>query len=107
MNHEGIVYPRGADAHQNISLLGWQLDPYLAVFGGVQTVCPDGPLQAARLWQALRSGACLIRYRIFEEQAGQARQVRFASGRTELQLVGGRRVLEIRQPRPAPIPSGP
>ncbi len=92
----------GADAHQNVSLLGWQLDPYLEVFRSVQTLCPDGPLEEEALWQVLRSGACWIRYRFYEDRADEATEVRFPSGRVELQLDRGRRVLEIRPPPLAP-----
>ncbi len=98
-----VVAFSGVDAHQNVSLLGWQLDPYVEVFRSVQTLCPDAPLEESALWEALRSGACWIRYRLYEARADQAREVRFPSGRSELQLDGGRRVLEIRQPpRSAP-----
>jgi hypothetical protein len=97
-----VVAFAGADAHQNFSLLGWQLDPYLEVFRSVQTLCPDGPLEEAALWQALRSGACWIRYRFYEDRADEATEVRFPSGRVELQLDRGRRVLEIRPPPLAP-----
>lgn len=99
-----VVAFSGADAHQNVSLLGWQIDPYVEVFRSVQTLCPDGPLEQPALWQALRSGACWIRYRLFDSRADESREVRFPSGRVELQLDGGRRVLEIRQPpQPASI----
>ena len=96
-----VVAFSGVDAHQNVSLLGWQLDPYAQVFRGVQTLCPDGPLEEDDLWRALRSGACWIRYRMHEERADDAREVRFPSGRVELQLDDGRKVLEIRPPPPA------
>ncbi len=86
----------GADAHQNVSLLGLQLDPYEQMFGVVQTVCPDVPLEEAAVWRALRGGCCHVRYALYDERAGEARPVGFASGRTELQLDGGRRVLELR-----------
>ncbi|MFQ5513024.1 MAG: PHP domain-containing protein [Myxococcota bacterium] len=94
-----VVAFSGADAHQNLSLLGIQLDPYQEIFGLVQTHCPPGPLEARSLWWSLRSGACWIRYSAFDARAREAREVRFPSGRTELQLDGGQRVLEIRQPR--------
>ncbi len=86
----------GADAHQNVSLLGLQLDPYEQMFGVVQTVCPDVSLEEAAVWRALRGGCCHVRYALYDERAGEARPVGFASGRTELQLDGGRRVLELR-----------
>ena len=86
----------GADVHRNVWLPGGQLDPYLAVFRGVQMRCPDAPLEARSIWDALRLGRCSIRYRVWESRAAEAREVRFPSGRTELQLDGGRRVLEIR-----------
>jgi len=98
MSGRRVVAFAGADAHRNVSLLGWQIDPYAEVFRTVKTMCPDGPLEPAAIWQALRSGACWIRYRIYDERAEEAREVRFPSGRLELQLDGGRRVLEIRQP---------
>ncbi|NRA03364.1 MAG: PHP domain-containing protein [Myxococcales bacterium] len=97
-----VVAFSGADAHQNVSILGWQLDPYLEMFRLVQTVCPDGPLTEAYLWAALRNGRCWIRYLIHEEQADEARAVEFPSGRTELQLDEGERVLEIRTPPALP-----
>lgn len=93
-----VIAFSGVDAHQNLSLLGWQLDPYAQVFRSVQTLCPDGPLEEEPLWQALRSGACWIRYRLHEGRADAATEVRFPSGRVELQLDDGRKVLEIRQP---------
>jgi hypothetical protein len=103
-----VVGFSGADAHQNVSLLGWQIDPYTDLFRSVQTWCPDGPLDAHALWTALRSGRCWIHYAIFEG-AGESREVVFPSGRRELQLDGGR-VREIHSPvRPdaAPGPSAP
>jgi hypothetical protein len=92
-----IVAFSGADAHQNVSLLGWQIDPYQEAFRGVQMVCPDGPLEPTWIWAALREARCSIRYAIHERRAHQAREVRFETGRIELQLDGGTRVLEIRQ----------
>lgn len=98
-----VVGFSGADAHRNVSLLGWQLDPYAQQFGSVQTVCPDGPLEPAAVWAALREGRCAIRYALYSDRAGEARRVEFPSGRVELQLDGGERVLEISQPpRPGP-----
>ncbi len=96
-----VVGLSGADAHQNLSLLGWRLDPYPEIFKAVQTVCPDGPLTAEYLWSALREGDCWIRYTLYAERASEAKEVRFPSGRVELQLDEGRRVLEIRNPPPA------
>jgi hypothetical protein len=92
----------GADAHQNASVLGMQLDPYAQQLGLVQTLCPDGPLTADAVLAALRSGACVVRYVIYANRADEARSVEFPSGRVELQLDDGRRVLEIRQPPFAP-----
>ena len=92
----------GADAHQNVSLLGWQLDPYPQMFGGPQMVCPDAPLQAAAVWKLLRSGACAIRWQVYAPRAAEAVPVRFPSGRVELDLDGGERVLEVRNPTFAP-----
>ena len=93
-----VVAFSGADAHQNVSLLGWQLDGYERMFRAVQTVCPDGPLEPDALWTMLRSGRCFIRYALHEDRAGERSWVRFPSGRRELQLRGGRRVLEIQNP---------
>jgi hypothetical protein len=98
----------GADAHNNVSLLGWQLDPYVQMFQGVQTVCPDGPLEPDAVWAQLRGGACAIRWSVFESRAGEAVEVRSPSGRVELQLDGGARVLELRNPpRDPPLYSAP
>ena len=88
----------GADAHNNVSLLGWQLDPYVQMFSGVRTVCPDAPLEPSALWALLRSGRCTIRYGVYEPRAAEALEVDFPSGRVELQLDGGARVLELRNP---------
>lgn len=85
----------GADAHQNVSVLGAQLDPYAQMFEAVQTVCPDGPLEPDALWRTLRSGCCHIRYALFDDRADEARRVDFPGGRSELQLDDGRRVLEL------------
>ena len=92
----------GADAHNNVSLLGWQLDPYRQMFRGVQTICPDGPLAPAPLWAALRTGRCAIRYGFYAPRAAEAVEVAFPSGRVELQLDGGARVLELRNPPSVP-----
>jgi hypothetical protein len=59
----------GSDAHQNVKLLGWQLDPYAQVFQAVRTVCSDVQLTPESIWAALRSGRCWIRYSVFEEWA--------------------------------------
>ena len=93
-----VVGLSGADAHQNTSLLGWQLDPYARIFATVQTHCPDGPLTAEYVWSALRGGRCWIRYALYEDRAAEAREVSFPTGRTELWLDDGKRVLEIRNP---------
>ncbi len=93
-----VVGFAGADAHRNLSLLGWQLDPYRDAFESVQTVCPETPLFVATVWAALRGGRCWIRYRLHAARAAEARRVRFPSGRVELQLDGGRRLLAIHQP---------
>lgn len=93
-----VVGFSGADVHRNVSLLGWQLDPYAESFRAVQTVCPEIPLEAAVLWRALRAGRCRIRYALYDERAGEAALVEFPSGRSELQLDDGARVLEIRNP---------
>ena len=88
----------GADAHQNVSLLGWQIDPYAEMFRSVQTWCPDGPLSEEPIWTALRSGQCWIHYAIFEG-SGEPQEVILRTGRRELQLSRGKRLLEIHQPR--------
>jgi hypothetical protein len=93
----------GADAHQNVSPLGWQLDAYDEMFQLVQTVCPDGPLTPEWIWTVLREGHCWIRYSLYEDRASEAVEVRFPSGRLELQLEGGQRVWEIRNP-PSSLP---
>ena len=96
-----VVAFSGADAHQNLSLLGWQLDPYGEMFSLVQTVCPDGELTPDWIWGALREGRCSIRYSLYDERASEAVEVRFPSGRVELQLDDGRRVYEIKNPPPS------
>jgi hypothetical protein len=90
-----VVAFAGADVHRNVWLPGGQVDPYLELFRAVQTHCPPAPLEARAVWDTLRSGRCRIRYRVWEPRAGEAREVVFPSGRRELQLDGGRRVLEI------------
>lgn len=92
-----VVGFSGADSHQNLSLLGWQLDPYEALFAAVHTICPGDRPEPEALWTALRSGQCWIRYEI-HAGGGQPREVVFPSGRRELQLDGGRRVLELWNP---------
>lgn len=89
----------GADVHRNVWLPGGQLDPYLEVFRAVQMHCPDAPLESELVWALLRGGRCSIRYRVWEGRVEPAKRVVFPSGRSELQLDGGRRVLEI---SPAP-----
>ncbi len=98
-----VVGLSGADAHRNVSFLGYALDPYAASFAWVRTLCPDGPLTAEWIWSLLREGRCRIRYRIYEDRAAEAVEVRFPSGRVELRLDGGERVLEIRNPPPASL----
>ena len=88
----------GADAHQNVSLLGLQLDPYAQMFRGVRTVCPDGPLEPEAVLAELRRGACTIRWSIYDARAGEAQERVFPSGRVELELDGGERLLELRNP---------
>ena len=88
----------GADAHQNVSLLGWQLDPYAQMFSGPRMECPDAPRDPESVWRLLRGGGCAIRWHVYEPRAAEAVLVRFPSGRTELQLDGGQRVLEVRNP---------
>lgn len=88
----------GSDAHQNVNVLGWQLDPYAQMFRSVQTVCSDVQLDPESIWAALRSGRCWIRYSVFEDRAEEAQRVEFPSGRVELQLDDGRRLYEIHQP---------
>jgi hypothetical protein len=96
-----VVAFSGGEAHRNVSFLGWKLDPYAEIFRLVQTICPDGPLTPVWIWTALREGRCRIRYRLYEDRASEAAEVQFPSGRTELQLDDGRRVLEIRNPPPS------
>ena len=88
----------GADAHQNVSFFGWQLDPYTRMFAGPRMVCPDAPLEPAAVWQLLRSGACSIRWESNAARAAEAVEVHFDSGRSERQLDGGERLLELRNP---------
>jgi len=90
-----VVAFSGADVHRNVWLPGGQLDPYLEVFRAVQMHCSAAPLEADAVWELLRGGRCSIRYRVWEARAERARRVEFPSGRSELQLDGGRRVLEI------------
>ncbi len=92
-----VVGFSGADAHQNVSLLGWQLDPYAPLFRAVQTVCPGDLPEPEALWAALRAGRCWIRYEIHAGR-GAPRELRFPSGRRELQIDDGARVLELRNP---------
>jgi hypothetical protein len=89
----------GVDAHQNVSLFGWQLDPYPQMFRGARMVCPQAPLEPAAVWAMLRGGACAIRFEFYEPRAGEAVAVTVPSGRVELQLDGGARVLELDNPR--------
>jgi hypothetical protein len=96
-----VVAISGAEAHRNVSILGWQLDPYDQMFRAVQTVCPDGPLTSDWIWSALRNGRCWIRYTLYEDRAAESVEVRFPSGRVELQLDSGDKVWEIRNPPPA------
>jgi hypothetical protein len=103
-----VVAFAGADAHQNTSILGWQLDPYARMLRQVQMLCPEGPLEPAYVWAALRSGRCWIRWRVHEREADRAHEVRFPSGRTELWLDAGRRVLEVRNlPPDGPLGAPP
>jgi hypothetical protein len=85
----------GADVHRNLWLPGGQVDPYLEVFRGVQMHCPEAPLEPRAVWDVLRSGRCRIRYRVWEGRASEAVERTFPSGRSELWLDRGRRVLEI------------
>jgi len=93
-----VVALAGADTHQNVSLFGWQLDPYAQMFRGAAMVCPDAPLEPAAVWRLLREGRCAVRWRFYDARAAEAETVRFPSGRTELQLDGGARVLEVDPP---------
>jgi hypothetical protein len=88
----------GADAHQNVSLLGLQLDPYAQMFRGVRMHCPDGPLESGAVLEELRRGACAIRWSVYDARASEARERVFPSGRVELELDGGARLLELRNP---------
>lgn len=95
-----VIAFQASDAHRNVSLLGWQIDRYAEIFDALHTICPDpagaDPVEAW-IWRALREGRCHIHYSVFESRRDEAVRVEFESGRTELQLDGGRRVLEIRQ----------
>ena len=93
-----IVGFAAADAHQNVSLFGWQLDPYAQMFRGPRLVCPDAPLDPELVWRMLRGGACAMRTEFYEPRAAEAARVVFPSGRVELQLDGGARVLELDNP---------
>lgn len=93
-----VVAFSGSDTHRNASILGWQLDPYESMFSLVHTVCPAGALEPEALWGSLRGGRCWIRYRFFEQDSEAAQEVRFPSGRVEVQIDGGARVLEVRNP---------
>ena len=93
-----VVAFSGADSHQNVSLFGWQLDAYRDMFPLVRMRCPEGPLEEDALWRALRSGRCHIHYALHAGRAAEASEVSFPSGRVELQLDSGERVLEIRNP---------
>ncbi|MCP4007558.1 MAG: hypothetical protein GY725_25540 [bacterium] len=88
----------GADAHRNVSLLGWQLDPYEQAFAGVRTVCPGNDLDPSAIWKDLRAGRCYIHYAVHEPQRAVAVEHRLPSGRVELRIDDGRRILEIRNP---------
>ncbi len=92
-----VVAFQGADIHANVSLLGWRVDRYREVFAAMHTACPDGPLSEDWIWGQLRQGRCTLRYPLFDDRAHETREVAFENGRVELQLDGGRRVLEIRQ----------
>jgi len=93
-----VVGFSGADAHQNVSILGWQLDPYERMFSAVQTVCPQTALEERAVWDALRHGRCFIRYSIHAGAADAAQVVELPSGRREHRSPDGRHVLEIHQP---------
>jgi hypothetical protein len=88
----------GADAHQNVSVFGMQLDPYTQMFRGPRMVCPDAKLEPAEIWRLLRSGACAIRNEYYAPRAAESQRVVFPSGRVELQLDAGARVLELDNP---------
>ncbi len=98
-----VVALAGADAHRNVGWAGLRLDPYEPLFRAIQMHCPAAPLEPAAVLARLTSGRCRIRYRVYDARAGEARSVRFPSGREELQLDAGRRVLEIRPPPARPL----
>src|SRR5262249_30414656 len=89
----------GVDAHQNVSLLGWQLDPYAQQFGGARMVCPEAPLEARAGWQLLRSGACAVRWAVYEPRAAEAVS---PGGRVDPRLARGAALLGLRNPPSAP-----
>lgn len=101
-----VVALAGADAHRNVSVLGWQLDPYERSFAGAQMVCPDGRLEAAEIWKSLRAGHCYLRWHHYTSRAGEASRVGFPSGHWELRLDDGQRVLEVHPPPPPAPTSG-
>jgi hypothetical protein len=102
-----VIAFSGADAHQNVSFPGLHLDPYAAMFGAVQTVCPDTALEPRALWSALRTGRCHIRYAIHARHEGRRLEVSFPSGRREIWIDGGRSLLEIHQAPERPAPASP
>jgi hypothetical protein len=91
-----VIGLAGSDAHQERSLL--DTDTYEVLFPAIRMLCPAAPLEADAIWDVLSGGCCRVRYEVYGEREGDARAVRFPSGRVELQLDGGRRVLEIRPP---------
>ena len=93
-----VVGFSGADAHEGVRLLGRRLDPYEAFMGAVQTHCPVPERTPDALWSALRRGHCWIRYAVHEPARAEAQRVDFPTGRHELQLDDGQRVLELRNP---------
>jgi hypothetical protein len=93
-----VIAFSGADAHRNVGLLGLAFDPYERMLSLAHTVCPDTEQSAGAVWGALRRGACHIRYTVHAGRDAPRREVRFASGRTEVWLGSGRAVLEIHQP---------
>ena len=93
-----VVGLSGSDAHEGVRVLGRTLDPYEVFMGAVTTHCPVSELVVDALWAALRAGDCWIRYAVFENRRSEAVEVQLPSGRRELQLDDGKRVLELRNP---------
>ena len=71
----------GNDAHQNLSFLGWQVDPYALIFRSLNThvLIPlatkenrflTSPPTTAKLVNALRAGRCFASFNLLADAAG-------------------------------------